>query len=130
MSTWTSGELDILGYATELRISTRRPDGTLRPPVPIWVVRAGDDIYVRSYKGTGGAWFRHASRQGSAHVSVTGLDRDVTAEPVGQSLRSMVDAAYQAKYARYGRSYVTAMTSDTAADTTTRLTPAGERTQR
>jgi hypothetical protein len=41
MSTWTSDELDALAAATELRISTRRPDGTLRPAVPIWVVRAG-----------------------------------------------------------------------------------------
>lgn len=129
MSNWTSGELDTLRNATELSISTRRPDGTLRPPVPVWVVCAGHDIYVRSYKGTEGAWFRHASRQGSAHVSVAGLDRDVTAEPAGQSLRSPVDAAYQAKYASYGRSYVTAMTSQTAADTTLRLTPAGEGTQ-
>jgi hypothetical protein len=47
MITWTEGELCALGAATELRISTQRPDGTLRPPVPIWVVRAGDDIYVR-----------------------------------------------------------------------------------
>lgn len=129
MSNWTSGELDTLGNATELRISTRRPDGTLRPPVPVWVVRAGDDVYVRSYKGAEGAWFRHVSRQGSAHVRVAGFDRNVTAEPAGQSLRSRVDAAYRAKYASYGRSYVTAMTSETAADTTLRLTPTGERTQ-
>jgi hypothetical protein len=46
MSTWTSEELDTLAAATELRISTRRADGTLRPAVRIWVVRAGDDIYV------------------------------------------------------------------------------------
>lgn len=129
MSTWTSGELDVIGDATELHISTRRPDGTLRQPVPIWVVRVGDGVYVRSYKGTGGAWFQHASRQGIAHVSVAGLDRDVTSEPADTSLRGAVNAAYQAKYASYGRSYVTAMTSDTAADTTLRLTPTGEGTQ-
>lgn len=49
MSNWKSGELDTLGNATELSIST------LRPAVPAWVVRAGDDIYVRSYKGAEGA---------------------------------------------------------------------------
>jgi hypothetical protein len=48
MSTWTSDELETLAAATELRISTRRADGTLRPAVPIWVVRAADGIYVRS----------------------------------------------------------------------------------
>lgn len=25
-------------------------------PVTIWVVRVGDDLYVRSYEGRGGAW--------------------------------------------------------------------------
>ena len=37
-----------------------RPDGTQRDPVTIWVVRTGDDLYVRSYRGTGGAWYRNA----------------------------------------------------------------------
>jgi len=50
MSTWTADELDVLAAATELRISTRRDDRTLRPTVPIWVVRAGDRIYIRSYR--------------------------------------------------------------------------------
>jgi hypothetical protein len=60
MSTWTEQELRAVGTATELRISTRRSGGTLRPPVPIWVVRAGDDLYVRSYKGNGGAGFQRS----------------------------------------------------------------------
>jgi len=48
MSDWTSDELERLGRADELGISSRRPDGSLRPFVTIWVVRLGDDIYVRS----------------------------------------------------------------------------------
>jgi MFS transporter, DHA2 family, methylenomycin A resistance protein len=52
--------------ATELRISTRRSDGTLRAAVPIWVVHAGEGIYVRSYRGTGGGWFRRATARGAA----------------------------------------------------------------
>jgi hypothetical protein len=58
MSTWTDAELRADTAATGLRISTRRSDGTLSAPVPIWLVRAGKDLYVRSYKGNGGAWFR------------------------------------------------------------------------
>jgi hypothetical protein len=61
MSEWTEDELRAVGAATELRISTRRRDGTLSPPVPIWVVRDGNGIDVRSYRGTGGAWFRRVS---------------------------------------------------------------------
>jgi hypothetical protein len=47
MSTWTSAELEAVAAAIELRVSTRRPDGTFRPAVPIWVVRAGDGICIR-----------------------------------------------------------------------------------
>ena len=51
MTTWTSDELDKIGKAEELEIASVRRDGALRKPVTIWVVRHGDDLYVRS--GTG-----------------------------------------------------------------------------
>jgi hypothetical protein len=55
MSRWTEDELTKIGDAEELEIATARRDGTLRPPVTIWVVRSGDDLYVRSVNGrTGG----------------------------------------------------------------------------
>jgi hypothetical protein len=39
MTTWTSDELDNIGNADELQLATQRPDGSLRNPVTIWVVR-------------------------------------------------------------------------------------------
>ena len=56
MKTWTSDGLRKIATADELRshVST----ATLRNPVTIWIVRLGDDLYVRSYKGRGGPWFR------------------------------------------------------------------------
>lgn len=60
MTAWTSDELDKIGTADELEIASVGRDGTLRKPVTIWVVRVGDDPYVRSYKGRGGSWFRAA----------------------------------------------------------------------
>ena len=60
MSVWTNDELNKVGTAEELAIAPRRRDGTLRNPVTIWVVRVGDDLYVRSYRGRDGAWFRAA----------------------------------------------------------------------
>jgi hypothetical protein len=51
MSTWTSDELETIGGAEELEIASLRRDGTLRRPVTIWVVRHGDDLYVRSVNG-------------------------------------------------------------------------------
>lgn len=48
MMTWTDEELTRVASAEELKIAPRRRDGTLRHPVAIWVVRYGDDLYVRS----------------------------------------------------------------------------------
>jgi hypothetical protein len=55
MSAWTSEELTGIGTATELQIASRRRDGTLRSPRTIWVVRLGDDLYVRSMYGSSAA---------------------------------------------------------------------------
>jgi hypothetical protein len=52
MPAWTNEELTRIGTATELQIASRRPDGTLRNPRTIWVVRVGDDLFVRSATGT------------------------------------------------------------------------------
>lgn len=57
---WSSRELDRIGAAQELEIAVRRRDGSLRRAVPIWVVRIGDDLYVRSWRGTEGSWYRGA----------------------------------------------------------------------
>lgn len=124
MSTWTHPELDTIASATELTISTRRMDGTLRPPVPVWVVRAGDEIFIRSWKGPDGTWFRHASTHGTARISAGAVERDVTVTVTGTTARAAIDQAYRAKYGRYGSAYVAPMTADTAAQTTMRLTPA------
>jgi hypothetical protein len=53
MTTWTANELNAMGNAEELTLASLRRDGTLRRPVTMWVVRAGDDIYVRSVNGRG-----------------------------------------------------------------------------
>jgi hypothetical protein len=39
---WPRDELERIGDAKELRLASRRPDGSLRPYVTMWVVRAGD----------------------------------------------------------------------------------------
>jgi hypothetical protein len=48
MTAWTDEQLDRIGTAQELGVASLRADGTLRQPVTIWVVREGDDLYVRS----------------------------------------------------------------------------------
>jgi hypothetical protein len=61
---------------------------------------------------------------GRARISVAGLEVDVVIEDIGAGTaeqRSGVDAAYRAKYSRYGGTTVDRMVSDDAAATTLRL---------
>ena len=57
MATWTSDELTKIGKAEELEIGSLRRDGTRRDPVTIWVVRLGDELYVRAVKGAAARGF-------------------------------------------------------------------------
>jgi Uncharacterized protein conserved in bacteria (DUF2255) len=61
MMRWTRDELTKIAAADELEIASARRDGTLRKPVTIWVVRHGDDLYVRSFNGPSAAWFGGSS---------------------------------------------------------------------
>ena len=60
MTVWTNDELDAIAAAEELELASRRRDGSLRKPVTIWVVRHGDDLYVRAWRGRTATWFRGA----------------------------------------------------------------------
>jgi hypothetical protein len=122
-TTWTSDELTRLGGSDEIDISTRRIDGTLRPSVPIWIVAVNGALYVRSYRGTGGAWFRHANMHPDGAIRTHGLQRDVTFTPADPATRDEIDAAYRTKYARYGESYLTTMLGEQAVVSTLMLTP-------
>jgi hypothetical protein len=125
MTNWTNEQLDVLGGAGEVDIAPRRDDGTASRSTTIWIVRVGDDLYVRSYRGTSGSWYRTATRTKRGRVHVGGHRYDANFEPATDAHRQDVDAAYRAKYGR--SSYVDAMVSDAAAATTLHLLPASER---
>lgn len=124
MSTWTHDEFDRIGGADELGIASRRPDGSLRTHITIWVVRAGDDLYIRSAYGTDNPWFRRARASGRGSVRAGGIERDVTIElvPSGAvSRHDAIDAAYHAKYDRYGARIVDTVVGPVPAESTFRL---------
>ena len=123
MTTWTSAELDAIGDAEELRIAALRPDGTLRNPVIVWVVRQDNELYVRSYKGAGAGWYRGTQASHQGHVQAGGVDKDVGFIDVDRSLDDQIDAAYRAKYRSFGASYVDAMVAPGAQATTLKLVP-------
>lgn len=123
MKPWTSDELNKIGSAEELRISALRADGTLRKPVIIWVVRLGDELYVRSVNGRSSAWFRGVQVRYEGRIWAGGMEKEVTfVEEAGPEINEKIDAAYRAKYRRYPSS-VEAINSPTARAATVKLVP-------
>jgi hypothetical protein len=124
MTDWTGDELDRIAEATELTIQAQRPDGTLRQPLPVWVVRDVDQLYVRSYRGDAAAWYRAARTSGVGRIRAGGVEKDVTFTSVADSgTDDRIDDAYRTKYRSYGAAYTAPMTAPAARATTLRLTP-------
>jgi hypothetical protein len=117
---WTSDELNRIEAADELEVSPRRRDGSLRGPVPIWVVRVGDDLYVRAAYGAGSGWHRVAQVSREGRIRAGGIERDVTIQDADDAVNDQVDAAYRTKYDRYV-GIVDAITNAQARSTTLRL---------
>jgi hypothetical protein len=122
MAGWTSDELEKIATADELQLASARPDGTLRKAVTIWVVRHGDDLYVRSVYGRTSNWFRGVQDHHEGHVRAGGVDRDVVFVEV-DDVNDVVDAAYRTKYQRYDARYVDPVVAPEAQAATIRLVP-------
>ncbi|MEV4414050.1 DUF2255 family protein [Catellatospora sp. NPDC049609] len=124
MTGWTSDELATIGQADELELASQRRDGSLRDPVTMWVVRDGDDLYVRSMHGRAGAWFRGTQTRHEGHVRSAGVDKDVAfvvdADP---GLNDRIDAVYRSKYGRYGKKYVDSVVNPASRASTIKLDP-------
>lgn len=124
MTAWTNDELDKIGSAEELRITSVRGDGTLRKLVTIWVVRVGNDLYVRSVYGRGSAWYRGTQVRHEGRIRAGGLEKDVTfVEETDSAIKEQIDAAYRAKYRRYAASIVGSTLTPQAQAATIKLMP-------
>ena len=123
MNAWTKSELDTIARVEELEIATRRREGTLRDPVTVWMVRVGDDLYVRSVKGRAGIWFRAAVASHRGRVKAGGVQRDVTFVGAKDSPSDEIDRAYRVKYGRYAASIVNTVLTPLARAATLRLVP-------
>jgi hypothetical protein len=123
MTTWTSDEINKVGSAEELRIATLRRDGTLRKPVIIWIVRLGDDLYVRCVNGREGAWFRGVLTQHEGRILAGGVEKDVTfVEETDPGINEEIDEAYLSKYSRYPQ-WVAPMVTPKVRAATIKLVP-------
>jgi len=125
MTIWARSDLEKIGAAIHLQLATFKKDGALRQPVTLWVVRVGDDLYMRSYRGRDGAWFRQIQRRPEGRISADGVTSDVTFADASsdEALNTEIDAAYHSKYHRYSATYVAPMIAPLARATTLKLVP-------
>jgi hypothetical protein len=123
MSIWTSDELSRIEEAEELRLASERTDQSLRPYVTMWVVRVGDDVYVRSAAGPDNPWYRRAVASGVGRIRAGGVERDVTFSEPTTRVHDDIDAAYHAKYDRYGPQIVGTVVGPHMEAVTIRLIP-------
>ena len=123
MTTWTDDQLERIGGAQELELSSLRSDGSLRPYVTMWVVRSGDELYVRSAYGPNNGWYRRATASGSGRVRAGGVERDVDFAEAAADAHDGIDAAYHDKYDPYGPAIVGSVVGPDAHRVTVRLVP-------
>jgi hypothetical protein len=125
MTIWTGDELTKIGTAEELEIASLRDDGTLRRSRTIWVVRVGDDLYVRSVNGRGSDWFSGVRTRYEGHIQAGGVDKDVTFQEVdaADKINDQIDAAYRIKYRRYAENIIDSTLSPKAHSATLKLIP-------
>jgi hypothetical protein len=124
MSAWTEDELERVGDAEELEVASYRADGSLRPFVTIWVVRSGDDLFIRSAYGPENGWFRRAKASRTGRIRAGGVERDVAFVDATPESHTEIDAAYETKYRRFPAKIVQTVVGPSVIDTTFRLAPA------
>ncbi|QTX06013.1 DUF2255 family protein [Agromyces archimandritae] len=120
---WTADELERIGDAEELQVSSRRRDGSLRPFVTIWVVVVAGAVYIRSAYGPDNGWYRRAKAAGTGRIRAGGVERDVTFTPGDPAENEAVDGAYRDKYAAHPASIVATVVGEPAGSTTLRVSP-------
>ncbi len=125
MTPLTNDELKKIETTEELQIAPLRRDGTLGKRVTIWVVRVNDDLYVRSYRGNDGAWYRSARVYHKGRIRAGGVEKAVTfIEESDPDINNQIDAAYRSKYRRYPQ-FVAPMVTAEVRRTTLKLEPHG-----
>ena len=126
MTAWTKHELAAIAAAEELDLVARRRDGSLPRPVTIWVVRAGDDLYVRSGYGRNARWYRGAQERHEGRIEAGGVAKDVCFVDAGtDDANDAIDAAYRTKYRQYAKTYLPPMLTADVRATTIKLVPRG-----
>jgi hypothetical protein len=107
-----TGEIDVVVPAPG-RADTR---------TPIWIVEVDGNLYVRSWKGETGIWYRRARRHGTGTVVAGAQPHPVRFTAIDDpGINARIDEAYRRKYG--DSSYTRAMTRPPATFSSMRLDP-------
>jgi hypothetical protein len=82
MTNFDAATLRELSSAREVAIRTEKHT---KSAVVIWVVVADDEVFVRSWRGTKGRWYRDLAAGGPATLEFAGRRRPVQAIPASDS---------------------------------------------
>ena len=121
MTDWKDAELRIIDSEDEIHLSSRRPDGSVRPAITMWTVQVDGDVVVRSARQVN-PWFTRALESGTGRIRIGTLEKNVTFE-LFEGDAIAIDAAYHEKYDRYGARTVGTVVGPDSHARTLRLTP-------
>jgi len=123
MMQWTRDQLENFGRAEEVQIESLRRGGRRPKPVTTWVVRIGDDLYVRSVRGRSGHWFRAVQETHDGRIRARDIQHDVTFVDADHGVEKDIDDAYRAKYRRYSGAILDSVLTPEARSATLRVVP-------
>ncbi len=123
MADWTRDELEKLGSIEEIDIASLNGDGKLGKRITIWIVRVGDALYVRAYRGPTSVWYRATQVRHEGCIWAGKVRKDVAFKAGEPRLNDQIDAAYRTKYRRHEAQYVDPMVGEGARATTIKLVP-------
>jgi hypothetical protein len=123
--TFADSDLARLDEVKEIEIETRSPSGTVHRTI-IWPLVRDGVVYLRSYKGPQGRWYREALADPSvALVGDDGFRVEARAVPATDPVS--IEACSAALRDKYRRSYsLEAMLAPSVLPTTLRLEPVAE----
>jgi len=121
--TFEESDLDLLATAKEIRVETRSATGEVHKTI-VWPLVRDGVVYLRSYKGPGGRWYREALAD--PEIALLFDRRRVPARAVPATDATSVEACSEALREKYRRSYsLEAMLVPAVLPTTLRIEAAG-----
>lgn len=119
---FAESDLAAMAAAIEVDIETRSQAGETHRTV-IWIVVRDGEVYVRSYRGERGRWYREAAADPDVAIHVDG--RSIPARAVAATDAASVEACSAGLEEKYqGDPSTPAMVAPDVLSTTLRLVPA------